>query len=412
MKTLLLALSLVTPLAIAQSHIQHPAARPDPIPSGPTVLIDTTLGRLTCKLFSEQTPTTAANFVALASGTKDWPDAFGKPVHGQPFYDALEFGGVSNGIVAGARFGGGIGLAGPPFPAEKSPLSFDHSGLLVMKKSTPDDPNDKTALTSSSIFYIFAHSDAEHEDSGTIFGQCDEASVPTILALSHALLTVDNHPDSPIAINHIFVLDPSQPTPPLSANVPPATVTPQPSPMPVDPIPAPQPTGPTATIDTTMGTLTCKLFNETPIATANFIGLVNGTKDWHLPTTHALQHNRRFYDGLSFGRVIPDFMIQNADLPSDPGGDGDIGYVFPVESIPGLTFDRPGRLAYANAGPNTNQSEFFITEHPVHRLDTNYTIFGQCDDASAKLVEAIARVPRDQHNKPLKPVTIRHITIN
>jgi len=411
MKTLLLALTLATPLAIAQAHTHHPTSKPDPTPTGPTVLIDTTLGRLTCKLFNE-TPNTTANFIALANGTKDWPDAFGKPVHGKPFYDALEFGGVSNGIVAGARFGGGIGLAGPPFPAEKSPIGFDHSSLLVMKKSTPDDPNDKTALTSSSIFYVFAHSDAEHEDSGTIFGQCDEASIPTITALSHALLTVDNHPAAPIAINHIFVLDPSQPTPPLSANVPAASVTPQPSPMPVDPIPSPQPTGPTATIDTTMGTLTCKLFNETPIATANFIGLVNGTKDWHLPSTKALQHNRHFYDGLSFGRVIPDFMIQNADLPSDPGGDGDIGYVFAVEPIPGLTFDRPGRLAYANAGPNTNQSEFFITEHPVHRLDTNYTIFGQCDDASVKLVEAIARVPRDQHNKPLKPVTIRHITIN
>ena len=160
-----------------------------------------------------------------------------------------------------------------------------------------------------------------------------------------------------------------------------------------------------------MGQLTCKLFKETPIATANFINLINGTKDWKLPSTQAVQHNRRFYDGLSFGRVIPDFMIQNSDLPSDPVGDGDIGYNFPVEPIPGLTFDRPGRLAYANAGPNTNQSEFFITEHPVHRLDTNYTIFGQCDDASVKIVESIARVPRDAHNKPLKPVTIRHITI-
>jgi cyclophilin family peptidyl-prolyl cis-trans isomerase len=406
MKTLLLALAITLP----QTHPHHITPKPDPTPTGPTVLIDTTLGRLTCKLFNE-TPNTTANFIALANGTKDWPDAFTKPVHNKPFYDALEFGGVSNGLVAGARFGGGIGLAGPPFPSEKSPISFDHSGLLVMKKSTPDDPNDKTALTSSSIFYVFAHSDAEHEDSGTIFGQCDEASIPTILALSHTLLTIDNHPAAPIAINHIFVLKPGDPTPPLSANADPASVTPQPSPMPIDPIPAPQPTGPTATIDTTMGTLTCKLFNETPIATANFIGLVNGTKDWHLPSTKALQHNRRFYDGLSFGRVIPDFMIQNSDLPSDPGGDGDIGYNFPVEPIPGLTFDRPGRLAYANAGPNTNQSEFFVTEHPVHRLDTNYTIFGQCDEASVKLVEAIARVPRDQHNKPLKSVTIRHITI-
>jgi len=414
-RKLALLLTLIPTAAIAQARPHHitPATKPDPIPTGPTVLIDTTLGRVTCKLFSQQTPVTAANFIALASGAKDWPDAFGKPVHSTPFYDGLELGGVSNGIVAGARFGGGIGVAGPGFPAEKSALSFDHTGLLVMKKNPPANPDDKTepALTSSSIFYVFAHSDYEHENSGTAFGQCDDASLPTIAALSHALLTVDNHPATPIAINHISVVHPGDPTPPLAANVPPASVTPQPSPMPVDPIASPEPTGPTAIIDTTMGQLTCKLFKETPIGTANFINLANGTRDWKLPTTQAVQHNRRFYDGLSFARVIPDFMIQNADLPSDPGGDGDIGFVFGVESIPGLTFDRPGRLAYANAGPNTNESEFFITEHPVHRLDTNYTIFGQCDDASVKIVEAIARVPRDAHNKPLKPVVIRHITI-
>jgi len=80
--------------------------------------------------------------------------------------------------------------------------------------------------------------------------------------------------------------------------------------------------------------------------------------------------------------------------------------------VPGLTFDRPGRLAYANAGPGTNASEFFITEHAVHRLDGNYTIFGQCDDATVKIVEAIARMPRDAHNKPLTPVVIRHVVIS
>jgi len=411
-----LCLSLAPAPAFSQTHAHHPApaAKPEPAPTGPQVLIDTTLGRITCKLFTEQTPVTSANFIALANGTKDWPDAFGKPVHGQPFYDGLELGGVSNGITTGARFGGGIGLAGPPFPAEKSAIDFSHTGLLVMRKNPPANPDDKTdvPLTSSSIFYVFAHSDFEHENSGTAFGQCDDASLPTIAALSHALLSTDNHPATPIAINHISVVQPGEPTPPIAANVPAASVTPQPSPMPVDPIPAPQPTGPTAIIDTTMGTLTCKLFTkEAPIGTANFIGLTNGTKDWHLPGTQALQHNRRFYDGLSFGRVIPDFMIQNADLPNDPGGDGDLGFVFGVESVPGLTFDRPGRLAYANAGPNTNQSEFFVTEHAVHRLDGNYTIFGQCDDASIPIVEAIARVPRDAHNKPLKPVIIRKISI-
>ena len=149
---------------------------------------------------------------------------------------------------------------------------------------------------------------------------------------------------------------------------------------------------------------------EAPIAVANFIGLAKGTKAWTNPSTHAVMHGKKFYDGLSFRRVIPDFMIQNADLPGDPSGDGDIGFHFDNEIVPGLTFDRPGRLAYANAGPDTNASEFFITESPMSRLDGGYTIFGQCDEASVKVVEAIARVPRDEHNRPLTPVVIRHIT--
>ncbi len=156
--------------------------------------------------------------------------------------------------------------------------------------------------------------------------------------------------------------------------------------MPVAGIPSPEPTGPTAVIETTMGQITCKLFDkEAPIGVANFIGLAEGTKPWKNPSTHVVMHGRKFYDGLSFRRVIPDFMIQNADLPGDPSGDGDLGFHFANEIVPGLTFDRPGRLAYANAGPNTNESEFFVTVAPNHRLDGNYTIFGQCDDASVKV---------------------------
>jgi peptidyl-prolyl cis-trans isomerase A (cyclophilin A) len=103
-------------------------------------------------------------------------------------------------------------------------------------------------------------------------------------------------------------------------------------------------------------------------------------------------------------------MIQNADSPGDPNGGGS-GSQFANEIVPGLSFDRPGRLAYANAGPNTNSSEFFVTEHPIRRLDGNFTIFGQCDDASVQVVEAIARVPRDDKNRPLQRVTIKHVSI-
>ncbi len=103
--------------------------------------------------------------------------------------------------------------------------------------------------------------------------------------------------------------------PAVAAAVPLAQVTPHPVPMPVSEIPAPEPTGPTAVIDTTMGTLTCRLFDkEAPIGVANFVGLAEGTKPWKNPATHVEMHGKKFYDGLSFRRVIPDFMIQNADL--------------------------------------------------------------------------------------------------
>ena len=104
-------------------------------------------------------------------------------------------------------------------------------------------------------------------------------------------------------------------------------------------------------------------------------------------------------------------MIQNADLPSDPSGGETIGFHFGNEIVPGLTFDRPGRLAYANSGPDTNESEFFITEHPLARLNGSYTIFGQCDAASIHIVEAIARVPRNAEDHALKPIRIAKVTV-
>jgi cyclophilin family peptidyl-prolyl cis-trans isomerase len=262
------------------------------------------------------------------------------------------------------------------------------------------------------VFYVLEHADKEYDRrGGTVFGQCDDASLPVVMAISHVLLSTDNHPAEPIAINHIAVVREGEAMPAVAAAVPPANVTPQPMPVPVAAIASPVPTGPTAVIDTTMGPISCVLFSkEAPIAVANFVGLAKGTKAWTNPSTHKVMHGKKFYDGLSFRRVIPDFMIQNADLPGDASGDGDIGFHFDNEIVPGLTFDRPGRLAYANAGPDTNASEFFITEVPMSRLDGGYTIFGQCDEASVKVVEAIARVPREEHNRPLTAVVIRRIT--
>ena len=170
------------------------------------------------------------------------------------------------------------------------------------------------------------------------------------------------------------------------------------------------PTGPTAVIDTTMGRLTCKLYDtQAPVAVANFIGLAEGTKDWTDPTTLKKVHAKPFYDGTTFHRVIPGFMIQGGDKAGN--GTGDPGYFFKDEFDPSLTFDGPGRLAMANSGPNTNGSQFFITEVPVEQLTGKHTIFGQCDAHSVLLVASIARVARNPDDKPLTPVVVNKITI-
>lgn len=167
---------------------------------------------------------------------------------------------------------------------------------------------------------------------------------------------------------------------------------------------------PTAIIDTTAGKLTCTLFpDKAPIGVANFIGLSDGTKDWTSPITHQKKHGVPLYDGTIFHRVIPEFMIQGGDPMGT--GTGDPGYQFKNETSSSLKFDRPGRLAYANAGPDTNGSQFFITEVPYASLNGGYTIFGQCDDASVALVKKIARMPRDRNDRPNNPVKINHITI-
>ncbi len=168
---------------------------------------------------------------------------------------------------------------------------------------------------------------------------------------------------------------------------------------------------PIAIIDTTAGKMTCTLFPaKAPIGVANFIGLATGTKDWTNPATHQKKHGVPLYDGTIFHRVIPSFMIQGGD--PEGSGRGDPGYKFKNETSPDLAFDRPGRLAYANAGPDTNGSQFFITEVPYPSLNGGYTIFGQCDDASIELVKQIARMASDpRENRPLRPVKINHITI-
>jgi cyclophilin family peptidyl-prolyl cis-trans isomerase len=168
---------------------------------------------------------------------------------------------------------------------------------------------------------------------------------------------------------------------------------------------------PVAVFDTTAGKMRCTLFEkQTPETVANFIGLATGTKDWKNPVSHVTKHNTPLYDGTIFHRVIPNFMIQGGDPAGN--GSGDPGYTFKDEIVSGLTFDRPGRLAMANSGPNTNGSQFFITEVPTPHLNGKHTIFGQCDPATVTLEKQIARMASDpRDNRPFRPVKINHVTI-
>lgn len=174
--------------------------------------------------------------------------------------------------------------------------------------------------------------------------------------------------------------------------------------------PAAVPTGATVLFDTSMGRLTCQLFEkEAPQTAANFIGLATGTKPFTDATTHQQVTGKHYYDGTQFHRVIPGFMIQGGDPLAS--GMGDAGFYIPDEISPSLRFDVPGRLAMANSGPNTNSSQFFITEVAKPELNGHYTIFGQCDTHSVLLVASIARVERDSQDKPLSPVTLNKVTI-
>jgi peptidyl-prolyl cis-trans isomerase A (cyclophilin A) len=168
---------------------------------------------------------------------------------------------------------------------------------------------------------------------------------------------------------------------------------------------------PEAIFDTSMGKLKCTLFpKQAPKTVANFIGLATGTKEWTNPATGKAMKAVPLYDNTIFHRVIPNFMIQAGDPIGN--GTGSPGYRFEDEFVPELRFDRPGRLAMANSGKDTNGSQFFITEVPTPHLNDKHTIFGQCDDASVELVKQIARVATDpRSNMPDEPIQLNHITI-
>jgi len=164
----------------------------------------------------------------------------------------------------------------------------------------------------------------------------------------------------------------------------------------------------TAVFHTSMGKISCELYpGEAPLTVENFISLARGTKKWTDPAT-GKEVTRPLYDGTAFHRVIPEFMIQGGD-PLGTGSGGP-GYEFKDEISEKLKFDKPGILAMANAGPNTNGSQFFITLAPTPWLDGYHTIFGRVVSGQ-EVVDAISKVKRDSQDKPLKPVILDKVEI-
>ena len=167
----------------------------------------------------------------------------------------------------------------------------------------------------------------------------------------------------------------------------------------------------TATIKTNKGDINVNLFpDHAPNTVKNFTGLAEGTQEWTDPRVKA-KTTAPLYDGTIFHRVIPGFMIQGGDpLGTGTGGPG---YRFNDEAHPELTFDKPYLLAMANAGPNTNGSQFFITVAPTTWLNFKHTIFGEvADQPSRDIVDAIAGVPTGSQDRPLDDVVIETITIH
>ena len=165
------------------------------------------------------------------------------------------------------------------------------------------------------------------------------------------------------------------------------------------------------TFETSMGDIHCKLYEtEAPLTVHNMVRLALGKMSYVDPKTNQTVTGKKFFDGLTFHRVIPNFMIQSGDpLGNGQGGPGGPGFPFKDEFSPNLQFNVPGRLAMANAGPGTNGSQFFITEVPTPHLNGHHTIWGQCADLD--VVKAIARVPKNAANMPNTPVIIKHVVI-
>ena len=164
-----------------------------------------------------------------------------------------------------------------------------------------------------------------------------------------------------------------------------------------------------AVFNTTEGTITVRLFEaDAPVTVKNFLDLAEGNKEWTHPGTRA-KSSDKLYNGTIFHRVIPDFMIQGGD-PTGTGMGGP-GYRFQDETSGSKhRFDKAGKLAMANSGPNTNGCQFFITVAPTPWLTGKHTIFGEVVEGQ-DIADKISKVPRGGQDKPHKPVVLESVTI-
>jgi peptidyl-prolyl cis-trans isomerase A (cyclophilin A) len=229
-RTLLCSLFFCSAAALAQSTTAPADALPDApsttaheapaaMPTGPTVLFDTSMGRLTCQLFDKEAPVTVANFIGLAQGTKTWTDPNTmKKVTGVPFYDGTIFHRVIPGFMmqGGDRLGDGTGDPGYFFEDEFSPsLRFDVPGRLAMANSGPG--------TNGSQFFITEQPTPELNGKHTIFGQCDPHSVLLVWQITHVDRNGQDKPLKPVVLNKVTIIPVGQPIPPPPT--PPATAT-------------------------------------------------------------------------------------------------------------------------------------------------------------------------------------------
>jgi len=164
-----------------------------------------------------------------------------------------------------------------------------------------------------------------------------------------------------------------------------------------------------AVFTTSEGTIVCRLFEkDAPKTVANFTDLAEGKREWTHPSTRK-KSSERLYDGTIFHRVIPNFMIQGGD-PQGTGMGGP-GYQFEDETKGSPhNFDKPGKLAMANAGPNTNGSQFFITVAPTQWLTGKHTIFGEVVEGY-DVAEKIVNVPKGRQDRPVKDVAVKSVVI-